>query len=191
MKTIFATNSRDLLLGGLFTVLVIVIQTWAMGVAIVFLDLGLVIALIVWIAQANRISNPNIGTWYLIAVGVQCFHFLEEFLTGFQVELPQFFGYAWSDQQFVALNLCWLGLFTLNGVGVYSGARWSYLLVFFLAIVGGIANGIGHPLLSLMRGGYFPGLYTSPLSLVAGLILVSQTMKSQQSFEEVREKLGI
>jgi hypothetical protein len=177
MKTNLNTYSRDLLLGALFVALAIIVQTWIMGIAIVFLDIGLIIGLAVWAAQAKKSAEADIMGLYLTAVSIQCIHFLEEYLTGFQTEFPQLFGYSWSDQQFVALNLSWLAVFVLAGVGVHYRMRLSYLVVYFFAIIGGIANGLAHPLLSLMKGGYFPGLYTSPFALIVGLALLRRLMK--------------
>jgi hypothetical protein len=151
-----------------------------MGVAIIFLNFGLLVGFLFWAIQSKRLSNPNIMAIYLIAVGVQSLHFLEEYLSGFQTEFPQLFGYTWSDHQFVIFNLLWLGTLIFNGIGVYYGIRLSYLLVYFFVIVGGIANGVAHPLLSLMKGGYFPGLFTSPIVLLVGVVLFLKLSKNQQ-----------
>lgn len=179
VKSTFRTYSTDLVAGGLFVLLAIVVQTWFMGPAIVFLDIGLILAWVVWATRTKQIASPNILPLYLIAVCLQCFHFLEEFVTGFQTEFPRLFGYVWSDQQFASFNLAWLALLIVNGVGVYFETRLSYLLVYFFAMVGGIANGVAHPLLSLTTGGYFPGLFTSPFVLIVGLALLSRLMKSK------------
>lgn len=178
MKTTSNTYSRDLLLGALFVAVAIVVQTWLMGIALIFLDIGLVIAFLVWAAQTKKPAEPEVMGLYLTAVSIQCIHFLEEYLTGFQTAFPQFFGYAWSDQQFVALNLSWLAVFVIAGVGIHYRIRLAYLIVYFFVIVGGIANGLAHPLLSLMKGGYFPGLFTSPFALLVGLILLKKLMRN-------------
>ena len=44
--------------------------------------------------------------------------------------------------------------------------------VWFLAIASAL-NGIAHPVLSMMGGGYFPGLLTSPLVGILGTLRVS------------------
>jgi hypothetical protein len=38
-------------------------------------------------------------------------------------------------------------------------------------------NGLAHPLLALRSGGYFPGLITSPLVGVAGVLLLWRTLR--------------
>jgi len=185
MKPTFGTYNRDHLVGIIFVILLIILQTIAMGIAIIFLNIGLLVGFLFWTIQSKRLSNPNIIAMYLITVGVQSLHFLEEYLSGFQTEFPQLFGYTWSDHQFVIFNLLWLGVLIFNGVGVYYGIRLSYLLVYFFVIVGGIANGVAHPLLSLMKGGYFPGLFTSPIVLFVGVVLLLKLSKNQHSSLDV------
>jgi hypothetical protein len=185
MKPTIGTYNRDHLVGIIFVILVILVQTFAMGIAIIFLNIGLIFGFLFWAIHSKRLSNPNILAIYLIAVGFQSLHFLEEYLSGFQAEFPQFFGYSWSDHQFVIFNLLWLCVLIFNGVGVYYGIRLSYLLVYFFVIVGGIANGVAHPLLSLMKGGYFPGLYTSPIVLVIGVVLLLKLLKNQNSASDL------
>jgi len=180
MKKDSETYSRDVLIGAFFVAFAIIVQTWLMGPAIVFLDIGLVIAFLVWVAQKKATAEPDIVGLYLAAVSIQCIHFLEEYLTGIQTEFPKPFGYIWSDQQFVTLNLVWLAVFVVTGVGVHYKIRLSYLVVYYFAIIGGIANGLAHPLLSLMKGGYFPGLFTSPFVLIVGLALLRRLMKGSR-----------
>jgi hypothetical protein len=57
-------------------------------------------------------------------------------------------------------------------IGVFS--------VWFFAIAA-IANGIAHPLLSLRVGGYFPGLLTSPILGLVGILLWSRLMAATTS----------
>ena len=174
MQATFRTYSSDIIAGVIIIIIIIFLQTWLMGNAIFFLDIGLVIGFGLWVVQTKKVSIPDITKLYFIAIGIQCFHFLEEYLTGFQTKFPLLFGYTWSDEQFVAFNLIWLGVLILNGVWLYSATRLSYLLVYCFAVIGGIGNGIGHPLLSLRAGGYFPGLITSPLLLIIGIVLLNK-----------------
>ncbi|MBI2569230.1 MAG: hypothetical protein HYV63_19595 [Candidatus Schekmanbacteria bacterium] len=39
-------------------------------------------------------------------------------------------------------------------------------------------NGIGHPLFAVASGGYFPGLITSPLIGVAGVVLWGRLLRA-------------
>lgn len=165
--------------GLLFVIIAITIQTWLMGVAIFFLDIGLIITFCIWAVQSKTVAKPVIAPLYIIGVAVQCFHFLEEFLTGFQLKFPLLFGYQWSDQLFAGFNIVWIALFVLNGAWLQTGGRLSYLLVYFYAIVGGIANGIAHPIPSISYRGYFPGLLTSPFALLIGVLLLKKMINDR------------
>ena len=107
-----------------------------------------------------------------IAAVLQGVHFAEEFATAFHRRFPELLGLApWSDAFFLIFNLVWLAVWA---VSIHGLARRRYVALFplwFLAIAG-IGNGLAHPLLSLRTGGYFPGLATSPLVGVAGLLLL-------------------
>lgn len=41
-------------------------------------------------------------------------------------------------------------------------------------------NGVAHPLLALSVGGYFPGLYTSPLVLLLGAALCRELVRATE-----------
>jgi hypothetical protein len=78
---------------------------------------------------------------YLLAIAVQCLHFTEEYVTGFQHQFPRLFGDDWSDARFVTFNMLWLAAFVLAALGVYRRVQLAYLIVLFLALIGGAGNG--------------------------------------------------
>jgi Protein of unknown function with HXXEE motif len=135
---------------------------------------GAVFVLAAVTAQAHWMGRASVLPMYLIAAAVQCLHFTEEYLTGFQRQFPKLMGYEWSDSRFVAFNMAWLVLFLLAALGVYRRVSLAYLVVLFLALAGGVANGVGHLLLSATQGKYFPGLATAPFCLLAGIGLLTQ-----------------
>src|SRR5713226_3450106 len=143
-----------------------------MGSATTLLSVGLVIAYLLWIAARWKNDPAAVLPMCLIAIAVQCLHFTEEFLTGFQRQLPKLIGDEWSDARFVAFNMAWLAVFVLAALGVYRRVPLAYLVVLFLALGGGVGNGAGHLLLSATQGKYFPGLATAPLCLLAGIGLL-------------------
>ncbi len=107
----------------------------------------------------------------VVAVLAQAAHFAEEAGTGFDQRFPEILGLTgWSSAFFLLFNLFWLAAWALSIWGL--SARWRPALfpLWFLAIAG-VANGLAHPLLSIRTGGYFPGLFTSPLVGVAGVLL--------------------
>jgi hypothetical protein len=169
-----AVRSRDHIAGAVFVLAAVTAQAHWMGRASSLLSVGLVAAYLFWIAARWKNDPAAVLPMYLIAAAVQCLHFTEEYLTGFQRQFPKLMGYEWSDSRFVAFNMAWLVLFLLAALGVYRRVSLAYLVVLFLALAGGVANGVGHLLLSATQGKYFPGLATAPFCLLAGIGLLTQ-----------------
>ncbi len=108
---------------------------------------------------------------FLIGLAAQCMHFMEEFVTRFQDRFPTLLGLpAWSQNFFVVFNLIWLSVWILSAIGLRRGYRLALFPVWFFAI-GAIVNGIAHPMLAVVAQGYFPGLITSPVVGVLGVLL--------------------
>jgi hypothetical protein len=153
---------RDRIAGAVFVLAVVATQVRWMGRATTVLNVGLVIAYLLWLATRWKNDPAAVLPLYLLAIAVQCLHFTEEFLTGFQRQFPMLNGYEWSDAQFVTFNMAWLAVFVLAGLGVYRRMQLAYLVVLFLALAGGVGNGVGHLLLSVTQRRYFPGAGTAP-----------------------------
>jgi hypothetical protein len=169
-----AVSWRDRGAGAVFVLIVLAAQTRWMGPAIIFLSGGLVVAYGVWAAAPWKNDAAAVLPIYLVAIAVQCLHFTEEFVTGFQRQFPELFGIHWSDARFVTFNLLWLAAFVLAGLGVYWRVQLAYLVVLFLALIGGVGNGLSHLVLSAMYRGYFPGLVTAPFCLLMGILLLTR-----------------
>jgi hypothetical protein len=108
---------------------------------------------------------------FLFGLAAQCLHFMEEAVTGFPERFPQLLGLpAWPADFFVVFNLTWLSIWTLSTIGLHRGYWFALFPIWFFAI-GSIANGIAHPLLAVAVRGYFPGLITSPIVGVLGVLL--------------------
>ncbi len=168
---------RDRVVGAVFVLIVIAAQARWMGRATTILGVGLVIAYLLWITAPWKNDPAAVLPMCLIAIAVQCLHFTEEFLTGFQRQFPKLIGDEWSDARFVAFNMAWLAVFVLAALGVYRRVPLAYLVVLFLALAGGVANGAGHLLLSAARGEYFPGAATAPLCVLAGIGLLARLFR--------------
>ena len=167
-------SSRDRVVGAAVVVIVLAAQTRWMGPAIILLSGGLVVAYGAWAAVRWRSDGTDVLPVYLLAIVVQCLHFTEEYLTGFQHQFPRLFGDDWSDARFVAFNMLWLATFVLAALGVYRRIPLAYLIVFFLALIGGLGNGISHLVLSATYRRYFPGLITAPLCLLLGFTVLTR-----------------
>lgn len=169
-----AMTSRDRVVGAVFVLVVVAAQVRWMGRATTLLSVGLVISYLLWAATRWKNDPGAVLPMYLLAIAVQCLHFAEEFVTGFQRQFPKLIGTEWSDAQFVMFNAAWLAVFVLAGLGVYRRLQLAYLVVLFLALAGGVGNGAGHLLLSATQKRYFPGAATAPLCLLAGIALLTR-----------------
>jgi len=165
---------RDRVVGAVIVLVAVAAQTHWMGPAIIFLSGGLVLAYAVWFTAGWKNDPAAVLPIYLVAIAVQCLHFTEEYLSGFQRQFPIQFGYEWSDRRFVGFNMLWLAVFVIAGLGVYRRVQLAYLVVLFLAIIGGVGNGASHLVLSAMYRRYFPGLFTAPFCVLIGIILLTR-----------------
>jgi hypothetical protein len=115
---------------------------------------------------------------YLAAFGGQIAHLVEENRTGFYRAFPPLLGErAWSNHEFVLFNLAWLLVFGVGVFGLMRGWRLAIAIALFLALGGGILNGLAHVVLAASIGGYFPGLYTAPLVFAAGCALALRLLR--------------
>ena len=150
------------------------IQSFLVGT--IFLDLLLLVALAVSISRgagnSGLVARRAMARVGAVPLLVQSLHLLEEWRTGFHLRFPELLGlHPWSEGLFLSFNLGWIGIWMLSLPGVRIGLRASLFPLWFLGVVS-IANGVAHPLLSVVSGGYFPGLWTSPLCGVAGFMLL-------------------
>jgi hypothetical protein len=107
-----------------------------------------------------------------IAVVVQSAHFAEELATGFHRRFPGQLGLApWPASFFVSFNLFWLVVWGLSCLGLAARRRAALAALWFLGIAA-LVNGVAHPLLSARASAYFPGLVTSPVLGIVGLVLL-------------------
>jgi hypothetical protein len=155
-----------------------------MGRAVTGLSVGLLIAFCLWMATYRShgpLQRGRIGWIYGTAVAVQAVHLLEEHLAGFQREFPDFWGYGWSDTLFVRFNLVALGIFVLAGIGLFSRVRLSLLFVWFMALVGGLGNGLLQIGVTIGRGAYFPGSITGVVHLGVGVLLLRELNRTDEA----------
>lgn len=150
-----------------------------MGRATSLLVVAMVVSYGSWVRRTKWPPVESIVGVYAAAVLVQCAHLVEEYRAGFYRVFPPVFGAdPWSARRFLVFNLVWLTVFVVAGIGLIRGKREAYLAAVFLAIGGGILNGIGHLALSAREGGYFPGAYTGVLALLVGSILACRLMRT-------------
>lgn len=123
------------------------------------------------VTVADERARKAAAVMLLAATLVQAVHFAEETMTGFHSAFPAMLGLPpISFPVFIAFNLVWLILWFASVPGVFAGHKFAMFAGWFLAVAG-MLNGVAHPLLAAVAGGYFPGLVTSPLIGIAGLLL--------------------
>jgi hypothetical protein len=174
----YSPRQREALLTGIAVAAACVVTLAIMGSATIFLAVVLVLAYALWLPRRRWAQGEHLMVFYSIAVLVQIAHLVEEFLTGFYREFPPVFGAeAWSARRYLIFNFAWLLVFALAGIGLARGKRPAFLVAIFLAIGGGITNGIGHLALSVREGGYFPGAYTGVIALIVGSLLAYRLLR--------------
>jgi hypothetical protein len=150
------------------------IQSIIIGTSL--LSVAILVAIFLTIVRRSDNSDLQVRdrlvNLFLICIAFQCIHFVEEFITRLYESLPQLLGLqVWSAEFFVTFNLCWIFIWLLSTVGIKNNFRPAFFPVWFFAI-GMTGNGIAHPLMAVAVGGYFPGLITSPIVGVLGVMLL-------------------
>ncbi|MFH0882115.1 MAG: HXXEE domain-containing protein [bacterium] len=178
--------SLEIALGLLLTVIAITLNWLLMGPVVKGLNFGLFVSFIAWLIAypvAHPIK-PRIFPLFAAAIAVQTFHFLEEYATAFYTAFPGIYGESWTSAQFATFNVVWLVVLIVAAVGVRKNVRLALLAVWFLALVGGIGNGLLHAWLSYRNGGYFPGALTSLLAFPVGIALVVMLVRKTKKNSE-------
>jgi hypothetical protein len=129
------------------------------------------------LVDADAVVRERTVRLFLIGLATQSLHFMEEYVTAFEYWFPALLGLPpWSQNFFVVFNLIWLSVWILSAIGLQRGYRFALFPVWFFAIAA-VANGIAHPLLALIARGYFPGLITSPVLGVVGVLLLRRLLE--------------
>ena len=124
----------------------------------------------------------SIARCFLLLVGLQAAHSLEEFGFGLYELLPYFrpFGaaagtvFAVGNTAVVALGV-WCHRTRIRPWRPSAAAwAWGWCVV-------ELANGIGHPTWTLLAGRYIPGTVTAPLLLLTSVYLMSRLVSSRES----------
>lgn len=127
--------------------------------------------------EMNTRSGPNNSSLFLGLAATQAAHSIEEYLFNlFDVFEPARFliglvaedlalGFAVVNTMVVAF-IFWTYFFRIRPESPNARAWiWGWSLV-------GLANGIGHILLAINAGAYFPGVVTAPLLVLFSLALI-------------------
>jgi hypothetical protein len=162
--------NRDLVIPAFIGLIMIATFYWVssfINSVLIFIP-GVIISYIFYVKTSYRkLPHPNKSlVYYLAALAIQFLHFSEEFLTDFISKVPELLGTdAYSLDAWVLFNMIAYAVFILGGIIIYRGIKSLMIVPIFFVIVGVFLNSIGHILLSIYSGGYFPGLYTAVLYL--------------------------
>lgn len=156
--------------------------------------LGLVAIFAVQLARsrqspANAIAERAAASLGLgITTAIQSVHFLEEWASGFHVRFPALLGLDPMPLAFfVPFNLAWIAVWIVAVPFLRRGSPPAFFAAWFIAIAG-MLNGIAHPMMAMGAGGYFPGLVTSPVIGIAGVVLWRRLREATP--ESVQDKLS-
>jgi hypothetical protein len=85
--------------------------------------------------------------------------------------IPVFTFQAWIGSLLFALAI-WLAL----APWAFRGLKWARWLAIPVALLAGIGNGLAHILSSIYLGRFMPGVYSAPLILLSGALLLRSAL---------------
>jgi len=128
-------------------------------------------------AEENQADLRAVVQMAAVTTLIQTVHFTEELSTGLDERLPALLGLPPIPLGgFVVFNVAWIVIWGLSVLGLARRVRVSLFPLWFLGIASA-ANGVAHPLLALLAGQYFPGLVTSPVAGVMGVLLFRRLLR--------------
>jgi Protein of unknown function with HXXEE motif len=124
---------------------------------------------------AHPVQSRRVIAVYLCAVAFQLIHMAEEYTGGFPHEIVDLFNSPrdWSERSFLLTFVFAFGaLWALAAAGALYQIRIANYMLWFYALGAGLINAISHFVFPIMKGGYFPGLYTAGGHLIMSALLI-------------------
>jgi len=162
-------------------VLVVGFTTWVLLTlpiqAAFILTLAAVLGWVAWIktTYARPVKSRRVIAVYLCAVAFQLIHMSEEYTGGFPHEIVDLFDSprGWSEKSFLLTFVFAFGaLWILAAAGALYQIRVANYMLWFYALGAGLLNAISHFVFPIIKGGYFPGLYTAGGHLIISVLLI-------------------
>ena len=135
-------------------------------------------------------SNHRFGIWWLVFGYTLALHVLDEagnnFLAVYTpnalairralpfLPVPIFTFRSWVGSLLCGLTI-WLALAPI----AFRPHRWQRWLAVPVSVLAGIANALGHILSSIYLRRFMPGVYSAPLILISGLMLLRSALETQ------------
>ena len=136
-----------------------------------------VVAYAAWISTTytHPVQSRKVIATFLCAVAFQFIHLTEEYLGGFPHQIVALFHTprAWSEKSFLLWAVFGMGaVLALAAAGALYQVRIANYWLWFYALGLGLVNAISHFIFPLIKGGYFPGLYTAAGHLIMSIPLI-------------------
>lgn len=152
-----------------------------------------VLAYVGWIftTYTHPVKSRKVIATYLLAVAFQLIHMAEEYTGGFPHEIVDLFDSPreWTEASFLLTFVFGFGsLWCLAAAGALYQIRVANFMLWFYALGAGLLNAISHFVFPVIKGGYFPGLYTAAGHLILSVLL--STFLIQESRRLTSEDKG-
>jgi hypothetical protein len=149
------------------------------------LTVASVVAWVAWIrtTYAYPVRTRKVIAVYLCAIAFQLVHMSEEYLGGFPHEIVDLFHSSreWSEKSFLLTFVFGFGaLWVLAAAGALYQLRVANYMLWFYALGAGLINAISHFVFPIIKGGYFPGVYTASGHLVMSALLIHLLIKESR-----------
>jgi hypothetical protein len=140
------------------------------------------VAWIAWIrtTYAYPVRTRKVIAVYLCAVAFQLIHMSEEYTGHFPHEIVDLFNSPreWSEKSFLLTFVFGFGaLWVLAAAGALYQLRIANFMLWFYALGAGLINAISHFVFPILKGGYFPGVYTAAGHLIMSTLLIYLLIK--------------
>jgi hypothetical protein len=123
----------------------------------------------------HPVKSRKVLATFLCAVAFQLIHMSEEYVGGFPHEIVELFNSPrpWSERAFLLTFVFGFGaLWCLAAAGALYQIRIANYMLWFYALGAGLLNAISHFVFPIIKGGYFPGVYTATGHLVMSALLI-------------------
>jgi hypothetical protein len=153
--------------------------------AAAILTVASVVAWVAWVktTYAYPVRTRKVIATYLCAVAFQFIHMSEEYTGGFPHEIVDLFNSPreWTEKSFLLTFVFGFGaLWVLAAAGALYQIRIANYMLWFYALGAGLINAISHFVFPIIKGGYFPGLYTATGHLVMSALLIYFLVKESK-----------
>ena len=138
---------------------------------------AVVVPYVVWLRTTYRhpVESKRVIAIYLLAISFQMVHMAEEYVAGFAHEFSLLFNTEpWSERSFLLIAVfTGMALYTGAAAGMLYRIRAANYFLWFYALGFGLSNAIAHFVFPIIAWGYFPGLFTASVHLVASVVLIA------------------